>query len=181
MKAKSSNNSAIGAVELMKAKSSNNNAIGAVELWKLLDNARFAIARLRVMELTPFGLTIEQSQILRTLFENNGSLTTKKLMEVTMRQPNSISVLVNRMIKMGLLKRERSKSGRMHGIHLTQNGEDLIKKVTVASLEMPFAVFTAEETQQLSLYLDKLLEQARELLGIPHLPPFLKYLKEKEH
>jgi DNA-binding MarR family transcriptional regulator len=165
----------------MKAKSSNNNEINAVELWKLLDNARFAVARLRVMELAQFGLTIEQSQILRTLDENNGSLTTKKLMEITMRQPNSISVLVNRMVKMGLLKRERNKSGRMHGIHLTQTGEDLIRRVTVASIEMPLAVFTAEEKKQLSIYLDKLLENARELLGIPHLPPFLKYLKENEH
>ena len=165
----------------MKIKSGKNNEINAVELWKQLDNTRFAIARLRTMELAQFGLTIEQSQILRTLFENNGSLTTKKLMEITMRQPNSISVLVNRMVKMGLLKREKNKSGRMHGIHLTQNGEDLIKRVTVASIEMPLAVFTAEEKQQLSLYLDKLLENSRELLGIPHLPPFLKYLKEKEH
>lgn len=165
----------------MKAKSGHNNEINAVELWKLLDNSRFAIARLRVMELAQFGLTIEQSQILRTLFENNGSLTTKKLMEITMRQPNSISVLVNRMVKMGLLKRERNKSGRMHGIHLTQTGEDLIKRVTVASIEMPLAVFTAEEKRQLSIYLDKLLENARELLGIHHLPPFLKYLKENEH
>jgi DNA-binding MarR family transcriptional regulator len=165
----------------MEAKPENNNEINAVELWKLLDNARFAIARLRGMELAQFGLTIEQSTILRTLFENNGSLTTKKLMEVTMRQPNSISVLLNRMIKMGLLKREKNKSGRMHGIHLTQNGEDLIKRVTVASIEMPFAVFTDEEKQQLSISLNKLLENARELLGIPHLPPFLKYLIENEH
>ena len=165
----------------MKVKSSHNNEINAVELWKLLDNARFAIARLRAMELAQFGLTIEQSQILRTLIENNGSLTTKKLMEITMRQPNSISVLVNRMVKMGLLKRERNKSGRMHGIHLTPNGEDLIKRVTVASIEMPLAVFTAEEKQQLAKYLDKLLENARELLGISHLPPFLKYLTEIKH
>jgi DNA-binding MarR family transcriptional regulator len=165
----------------MKEKSDKNNDISAVELWKLLNNARFAIARLRGMELVQFGITIEQSTILRTLFENKGSLTTKDLMEVTMRQPNSLSVLLNRMIKMGLLKREKNKSRRMHRIHLTQAGEDLIKRVTVASLEMPFSVFTAEEKQQLSMYLNELLENARELLGIPHLPPFLKNLIEKEH
>jgi DNA-binding MarR family transcriptional regulator len=164
---------------IMKEKNGNNNEISTIDLWKLLDKARFAIARLRGIELTHFGLTIEQSSILQTLFENNGSLTTKELEEETMRQPNSISILVNRMIKMGLVKKEKTKYRKRHVISLTQNGKELFKKITIASIEMPFASLTVKEKQQLSACLNKLLGNARELLGIPHRPPFLKYLIEQ--
>jgi DNA-binding MarR family transcriptional regulator len=160
----------------MKEKSGTNKEISPVNLWKLLDKSRFAIARLRGIELSQFGLTIEQSSILQTLLQNNGSLTTKELEEETMRQPNSISIIVNRMIKMGLLRREKNKSRQRHRIYLTKEGENLIKKVTLVSIEMSFASFTIEEKQQILRCLNKLLENARELLGIPHHPPFLKYL-----
>jgi DNA-binding MarR family transcriptional regulator len=163
----------------MKEKSGTNKEISPIDLWKLLDKSRFAIARLRGIELSQFGLTIEQSSILQTLLQNNGSLTTKELEEETMRQPNSISILVNRMIRMGLLRREKNKSRQRHRIYLTQEGENLIKKVTIVSIEMPFVSFTAEEKRQISRFLNKLLDNSRELLGIPHHPPFLRYLKEK--
>jgi DNA-binding MarR family transcriptional regulator len=163
----------------MKEKFDSNSETNSIYLWKLLDQSRFAIARLRGIELVQFDLTIEQSSILQTLMENGGSLTTKELEEETMRQPNSISILVNRMVKMGLLRRERSKSRQRHRIYLTREGEDLIKRVTLVSIEMTFSALTAEEKQQTSEYLNKLLENARELLGIPHHPPILKYLKEK--
>jgi DNA-binding MarR family transcriptional regulator len=156
-----------------------NNQTNAIELWKLLDKARFAVARLRGIELAQFGLTLEQSSILRALIENNGSLTTKELEDETMRKPNSISILVNRMVNMGLLRRERDKSRKVHRFYLTQEGENLIKKVTLASIEMSFDSFSDEEKQQLSIYLKELLENARELLGIPHRPPFVKYLLEQ--
>lgn len=161
----------------MKEKTDTAKELSSIYLWKLLDQSRFAIARLRGIELAQFGLTIEQSSILQTLLENDGSLTTKQLEEETMRQPNSISILVNRMVKMGLLRRERSKSRRRHVIYLTQEGEDLIKKVTSVSIEMTFSSLTSEEKQQLTKFLNNLMDNARELLGIPHHPPILKYLK----
>ena len=161
-------------IEAKKQKESDNN----IKLWKLLDNARFAIARLRGMELAQFGITLEQSSILRTLFENNGSLTTKELEEVTMRQPNSISILVNRMVKMGLVRREKNHSGKRHRISLTQEGEDLIKSITLVSIDMVFSSLTLTQKKELTNCLNLLLENARDLLGIPYQPPFLKYLKE---
>jgi DNA-binding MarR family transcriptional regulator len=165
--------------KVMKEMIGDTNEVSHIDLWKLLDKSRFTIARLRGIELAQFGLTIEQSSILQTLLENGGSLTTKELEEETMRQPNSISILVKRMVKMGLLRRERSKTRQRHRIYLTQDGEDLIKKVTLVSIEMPFTSFTAEEKQQISKFLSKLLNNARELLGIPNHPPFLKYLAGK--
>jgi DNA-binding MarR family transcriptional regulator len=161
-------------------KISNDNVMTDPDLWKLLDNTRFAIARLRGMELSQFGLTLEQSSILRTLYENNGPLTTKELTEVTMRQPNSISILVNRMIKMGLIKTEKSKSRKRHQISLTQDGENIIKNVTMASIEMSFSSLKAEEKQLLSVYLNSLLKNARALLGIPQQPPFMQYLMQNK-
>jgi DNA-binding MarR family transcriptional regulator len=163
----------------MRNEKKGNDFVTTADLWELLDNTRFAIARLRGIELSLFGLTIEQSSILRTLYENGGPLTTKELEDVTMRKPNSISILINRMIRMGLVSRRKSKTGRRYKIRLTREGEDLIKKVTLSSLEMPFSSLTDDEKQKMAAGLRTLLERARVLLGIPYQTPFLKYLTQQ--
>ena len=70
------------------------------ELWVLLERARFAISRLRELELAQFGVTIEQASILNIITKNGGAVTAKDIEDVTMRQQHSISSLVNGMIKL---------------------------------------------------------------------------------
>jgi DNA-binding MarR family transcriptional regulator len=157
----------------------NKEPLNPVELWKLMDRARFALARLRSIELSQFGVTIEQSSILRALYEEGGSMTTKELENLIMRQPNSISILINRMIGMGLINRGKQQNKKSYRIYLTKQGEELIKNVTQTSLEIPFSTLKDEEKKQMALYLETLLDKARYLLGIPHQTPFMKYLGQK--
>jgi DNA-binding MarR family transcriptional regulator len=146
------------------------------ELWTLLDRVRFCISRSRALELAQFSLTIEQSSVLYILHNRGGSATTREIEDITMRQHHSISSLVNRMIKMGLVKRGKSETGRGSLIKMTKEGEILAKQATVFSLEMVFSVLTPRQKRQLIQLLCRLLDKARDLLGISYKPPFLQNL-----
>jgi DNA-binding MarR family transcriptional regulator len=134
-------------------------------LWRLLERTRFAIARLRELELAQFGLTIEQASILKILQGNGGSTTAKSLESETMRQHHSISTLVNRMIRMGLLAKERHQAGRTHTIVITEKGESLLTGMTFSALELTFSSLNTKEKRLLTSCLSSLRLEARSLLA----------------
>jgi hypothetical protein len=76
------------------------------EVWVSIDRTRFAIARLRELELAHFNLTIEQASFLHILRNHGSPMTIEVLQDTTLRQPHSISTLINRMNTAGLLKKK---------------------------------------------------------------------------
>jgi DNA-binding MarR family transcriptional regulator len=141
--------------------------------WKILNLARNAIYRVRELELAQFGLTVEQSMILSLLSNRGGSATSKTIEDLTMRQHNSISALINRMIKTNMVAKKKNLNTKKTEILITQHGEDLYKKEPIHSLEMVFSSLTEEDNEQLLNFLNTLLNKARDLLGISFVPPFL--------
>ena len=101
-----------------------------VKLWLLLGNTWALILRLYELELNQIGLTPEQATILRIVQDNGSSATARELENVTMRQQNTISVLVNRMIKMGLLSRVKQQGKKGYQIFLTKEGNVIIQTLT---------------------------------------------------
>ena len=51
--------------------------------------------------------------------------------------------------------------------------------MTLDSLKESFSVLSQDEINQLAEYLEALLNRGRYLLGIPHQPPFLRYLNKE--
>ncbi len=100
--------------------------------------AGFAIYKLREMELANFGLTVEQSSILHIIFEHGGAMTIKEIIDETMRQPNSVYILLNKMVKMGLIHNSRGSKSRSTLISITEHGKSLLEKITNISLEEIF-------------------------------------------
>jgi MarR family transcriptional regulator, 2-MHQ and catechol-resistance regulon repressor len=148
----------------------------ARDLWSLLDRTRFAVARLRELELAHYGLTIEQASILHILTRQGGSSTAKELEDVTMRRQHSVSALLNGMVKMGLVSKVRNPGEKKFQISITPAGETLYNKVTISSLEKTFSSLESADRDQLVDCLYPLLERGRYLLGIPYKPPILQYL-----
>jgi len=145
------------------------------KFWAILNGARFAIYRLRELELAQFDLTIEQSSILFILKDHGGSTNIQELIDETMRQPNSVYTLINRMSKMGLVSKiERSDEKRVI-IAITQQGETLLKSPTTISLDMVFSCLSVQEQIQMAGLLNPLIDKARELLGTPFKFPFIRY------
>ncbi|MGD9142602.1 MAG: MarR family transcriptional regulator [Dehalococcoidia bacterium] len=150
------------------------NTIDVFDLWVLLDNAHFAVSRARILELSQYNLTKEQAQVLYVLLNSGGSATQAQISDFTMRQHHSVSTLVNRMVKDGLVHKEKDPAGKGFLICITRKGRDKYRKVTRESMEMIFSSLSSDEVKQLTRYLEQLQQTARGLLGMDYKPPFLK-------
>lgn len=134
------------------------------KLWRFLDHTRYAISRVRELELARFGLTPEQAYVLDLLTDRGGSTTMNDIMDMTLRQHHTISTLVARMAKHGLVKKTRSPSdGRKYKIEITKNGRELFQRVTRESIVEAFSALSKEEKRELSALLKRLLTRAYEL------------------
>jgi DNA-binding MarR family transcriptional regulator len=149
------------------------------DLWALLDRTRFAISRLRELELAQFGLTIEQSSILYILTLHSGFVTVKDLEDITMRRQHSVSALINGIVKMGLVSKVKNPGEKRFKIGMTGEGEELFKRITISSMAKIFSSLGVTERQQLVNCLKPLLERGRYLMGIQYKPPILQYLTGK--
>jgi DNA-binding MarR family transcriptional regulator len=76
-------------------------------LWLLLDHARYALYRARELELLRYGMTPEQSQILFVIHGLKENATPGAIARETLLKPHTISGIVNRMEKKGLLKKTK--------------------------------------------------------------------------
>jgi len=149
------------------------------KLWATLYCAGFAISRIRELELAQFGLTLEQSSTLHILIDHGGSITIKEIIDETMRQPNSVYTLLNRMEKMGLISNSRKKEGGNTLFTITEKGRSALKKITVISLNEIFSVLQAKDKVKFMELLAILLNRARDLLGVEYVPPIMKFLNSE--
>ena len=146
----------------------------------MLDHTVFALTRLREIELGQFGLTIPQTDILHGIEGQGGSWTLQDLEKNRMRQHHSISTLVNRMAKIGLVEKTRQLNGKRYQITITAGGKEIYNRATGASLKLSFSVFSIEDKYQLASYLAPILERARYLLGMSQTTPILRHLYKTE-
>jgi DNA-binding MarR family transcriptional regulator len=137
------------------------------DLWSLLDGTWFAVSRMRELELARFGLTIEQSALLKMIEGNGGSASTGVLEYLTMRQPHSVSTLVARVAKMGLLEKKRAEAERRFTVVLTAQGRALLSGVTESSIEAAFSGMAGRKARQLARLLDILQRKALSLIRVP--------------
>jgi DNA-binding MarR family transcriptional regulator len=144
------------------------------DLWSLFAITMETIARMRNIELAQYGVTREQSLVIHLLYNSNGSSTLNQLASSAMRQHNSMSTLVKRMAKVGLVQRIKNQEDSQYTILLTEKGKKVFEEMPLASIEMTFAALSSEEKIHMKDYLDRLQSKARGLLGLDFKPPFLK-------
>jgi DNA-binding MarR family transcriptional regulator len=83
-----------------------------------------------------YGLTTEKFSVLAALKSRGGSLKPSELAEILGRSPNSISMLVDRMVRTGLVKRLRDRSDRrVVNVSLTSKGEKALEPAAPAGWE----------------------------------------------
>ena len=86
--------------------------------------------------LSEYGLTMEQYLVLVTITFNDPPVRITDIASVLERSTNSISMLVDRMVKAGLLKRVRDrKDRRVVNVSLTSKAEDALKPANPAFWE----------------------------------------------
>jgi DNA-binding MarR family transcriptional regulator len=143
------------------------------ELYPLFNNTSFIISRARELELANFDLTLEQGVLLHTLIKLGGSATLSEIATSTVRQYHSVSTLVNRMARSGLVKKVKYSDKKKFQVSITDKGQNTYGRATCNSLDMIFSVLSRKDQKAFAKYLQLLSTRARDVLGLDYKRPFL--------
>jgi len=118
----------------MTAKSESANAV--LRLWLLLHRVHDVVNLCEESVLREYGLTPEQFAVLASVKSDGGSLRPVDLALMLERSPNSVSMLIDRMVKAGLVRRTRDrKDRRAVKVTLTGKGEKALEPAAPADWE----------------------------------------------
>ena len=143
-------------------------------IWGKITEVYDLICKARSIELSKLGLTAEQSKILRVLMVENGTSTINEISETTLKRHNTISLIVKRMEKTGLVKREKTDSSNRYQITITEKGIKLFETMPLNSIDMIFSSLSPEEKEVLVSILEKLDKKTRYILGLDYIPPLFR-------
>ena len=94
------------------------------DIWILLSRVYHLIATLRKLELSKFNILPVQSYILFIIKALGDDTTPSKISEYVYQQRSSISDILNRMVKQGLIKKTQNSGSKKRVIvTLTEKGE----------------------------------------------------------
>jgi len=97
-----------------------------LRLWVMLHRVSEIMSLCEDSLFREYGITTEQFRVLSCI-KSRGPLRPTDLAQIMERSPNSVSMLVDRMVKAGLVKRAREKKDRRTlRVFLTSEGEKAI-------------------------------------------------------
>jgi len=139
---------------------------GNYELAVLLAQAREAMLRARGKELTRYNISPRQSAVLFYIQAIGDKATPAELSRGLFRESHSISEILGRMEKQGLLRRNKDLSRKnMVRVELTEKGHKAYKRSAKReSIHKILSVLSSEERQQLELYLRRIRDRALQLI-----------------
>jgi len=106
-----------------------------LRLWLLLRRVGDTLVRCQDLVFSKYGLTAEQFAVLASI-ESRGPLSPSDLASLLERAPNSMSMLVDRMVKAGLVRRARDrKDRRVVTVSLTEKGKTAVEPAIPAGWE----------------------------------------------
>jgi DNA-binding MarR family transcriptional regulator len=148
-------------------------SISDAYVYGLLEHARSLITRARELELAQYGVTREQMSILHAILINDGSATIDEIASFIIRQHNSVSTIVSRMSKSGLVKKEKLPHEKKYQVLITEKARKIVEAMPWRSIEMIFASLSLSEKQQLATHLEQLVTTGHEIMGHNFNLPFL--------
>jgi DNA-binding MarR family transcriptional regulator len=146
----------------------------AVNLYILLDQTDGIVTSAVELEIKHLKMTQPQVRVLTMLSRQDDPATLEELANWTLKEFNSVSTLINRMEKKGLVKKIKKNGDLKTYVSLTGKGSDLyLKQVTERSIHLIFDKLSSEEKKQLNSTLIKVRDTTRDILGLDYRPPFL--------
>ncbi len=110
---------------------------GVLNLWFLLHRVHDLLRTCEDGVFGEYGLTTEQFGVLMTVKYLDGHVRPTDIARWTGRSTNSVSMIVDRMVKAGLLRRVRDRGDRrVVNVFITNKAEDALKPATPAGLEL---------------------------------------------
>ncbi|MFC2009097.1 MarR family winged helix-turn-helix transcriptional regulator [Chloroflexota bacterium] len=136
-------------------------------LAMLLRQASDAMMRARQSELTPAGVTTIEAATLMMIDSLGQNAMPARIAELVLRRPNSVSALLQRMQKDGLVRRAYDLARKNHvRMELTEYGQEVLEKVKPReSVHAVFGALSPEERAFLRKTLLRIRAEALEVLG----------------
>jgi len=136
-------------------------------LAMVLRQAADAMSRARQAELTPAGITTIEAATLLVIDSLGQSAMPARIAELVLRRPNSMSALLQRMEKDGLVRRSHDLARKNHvRMELTDYGEEVLEKVKPReSVHAVFGALSPEERAFLRKTLLHIRAEALDVLG----------------
>jgi DNA-binding MarR family transcriptional regulator len=105
-----------------------------LRLWLLFRRVGDALNLCLDQVYSKYGITSEQSGVLAAI-KSRGPLRVTDLASILERSPNSITMIVDRMVKAGLVRRTRDKKDRrVVFVSMTDKGRETVDPVVPARL-----------------------------------------------
>jgi DNA-binding MarR family transcriptional regulator len=148
---------------------------GKRELWALLDQATTAMSRVADNELSQAGITMIQGAVLYYVKNAKEPVIPAHISRWLFREPHTVSQLLMRMEKQGLVKRTKNLDRKNQlRITLTEKGEQAYQKqIEMRVISKILSMLSPEECEKLGKYLKKLRDEAvKELDSRPRELPF---------
>jgi len=113
-----------------------------LRLWLLLRRVGDTVARCQDSIFSKYKLTSEQLGVLGSI-KSRGPLSPSDLASLLERSPNSMSMLIDRMVKAGLVRRTRDrKDRRVVTVSLTEKGKTAVEPAVPAGWEFVHEVLS---------------------------------------
>lgn len=145
------------------------------DLFQLFGRCYYLTKRARERELQRYTLTPEQVQVLFFVRIMKERATPAEISRVVLRKPHTVSSLVNRMVKRGLLtKREHKKYKNWISLEITEKGEEYYQfSAKRGPIRRILSALSEEERSVFKQLLEKVSEKAADELGLTRidLPP----------
>ena len=145
------------------------------DLWLLLTHARYAVFRAREKELQRYGVSPEQVGLLFVVQALGNKATPAALSRYILRQPHTVSALVDRMARRGLVKKVKDLDRKnLVRVVMTEKGQRTYELSTKRGpIHRIMATLSDDERKSFKEYLERILTKARKEIGMDRdeLPP----------
>ena len=143
-------------------------------LFWLLRQTAHAMFDARQKELAQYGITTRHAAALFAIQAIGDEATPAEISRWVFREPHSVSGILSRMEKTGLVKKTKDLDKKnLIRVILTEKGRQAYRQATKReSINRVFSALAEEDRQQLESLLELLWEKALKDLGVAVKPPF---------
>ena len=143
-------------------------------LWVLMRLSQRALAKAREKALRRYGISSTESAVLFVIQAASDEPTPAEISRWMFREQHSVSTLLNRMEKKGLIKKTKDLQRKnMVRVGITSKGKQIFNKSKqTESVHRLLSVLSKKEHKQLFSILNNLRDRALEDLAIEYKPPF---------
>jgi len=155
------------------------------DLWVLLAQTFDAIQKARQKDLSQYNIGIRQSAVLFRIQAIGDQATPAEISRWLLREPHSVSEILNRMEKAGLVRKIKDLDRKnLVRVKLTKKGREAYYKATLGqSIDELISTLSEDEQRQLWSCLQKLRDKALKKIGMEGKVPVLigQWVMPSEH